>query len=155
MPSVLLAQLRQPDVGALAISTAVGIQAVSALNFSYSWAGSPKTGTSAWLTTEGHCSTPLCRLRAAAAIAAALALASASGSGGLTWPRWPLLPHADLAGQQQEAIHAVAQKRPPQFSNHRELIAEEPGESIAGLRSRSSRLTAVAPSIGTSGRVAK
>ena len=35
------------------MSTAVGIQAVSGLNFSYSWAGSPKTGTSEWLITDG------------------------------------------------------------------------------------------------------
>src|ERR1035441_4300485 len=50
------------------MSTVVGIHAVSWLNFSYSWAGSPKTGTSAWLTMDGHCCCPLSLRRRAASV---------------------------------------------------------------------------------------
>ena len=99
------------------MSTAPGIHAVSGENFSYSCAGSPKTGTSAWLTSEGHCCWPV----------SPAALGGFAGSGSRRvelHPDGQLFFAKNLAGHEQEALQSVAEQRLPKPPDQVELFAQ-------------------------------
>ena len=113
----------------LAIRTAVGIQATSALNFSYSCAGSPKTGTSEWLVIAG----PLLGAAFAAAAGGFLGGPGGGGAGGSlgfgvgrmeAHPDRQLLFMQDVAGDQQKALQTFAEQGLPLRADHRELLAQ-------------------------------
>ncbi len=134
-----------------AISTVLGIHAVSGLNFSYSYAGSPNTGTSDLLTIEGHCCSPRSRRRRAAASAVSRAFCA---SGVELHPDRQLFLAQHLARH-----HKKRSSESPSSPFHNLRISascslSDFGAPAAGARSSSNRFTR-APSTGISGRVAK
>ena len=109
------------------MSTAVGIQATSELNFSYSWAGSPKIGHFGVAGQSG----PLLSASLAAAAGGFFRSpggGSAGGSLGFGIGRVEAHPDRqfffaqDVPGDKQEAIEAFAEQRLPLLANHGKLL---------------------------------
>ena len=110
----------------LAIRTVEGIQAVSGENFSYSLAGSPKTGHVGGAVGEG--ATAVCRFATAARFLGGLRLPA----GIELHPDGEFFFAKDFAGDLEEALEAVAEQRLPELADEGELVAEGVGRADGG-----------------------
>ena len=120
------------------MSTALGIQAVSGENFSYSWSRIAEDRHFGVADDRGPLLLAALRRRAASA-------ARACAAGIELHPDGQLFFVQNLAGHQQQALQAIAQQRLPKPANERKLIAKRARASrTAGARKSSSRLTGFA-----------